>query len=314
MRIVFFGTPLFAASLLNYIVRNTHHHVVAVVSRPDAPSGRGRRLQPTPVKKVIQEFDPTIPVLQPYQVSSPEFVEQLKQFGADLFLVVAYGEIVRQNVLDIPPKGCFNIHASLLPEYRGAAPIQRALMDGCHRTGVTFMRMSRGMDSGDIVLQKTCPIGENENAQELTEKLFLLSTDMAKEALSSIEMGTAVFEPQQHAEATYAPKITPEDLVLNELNDIWVIHNRVRALSPDPGAYFWIQLRGETKRLKILRTHIDESLCDSVYRWKCTEKGSLSLSSTEGSLIFDLVQLEGKTAVSSQEFLRGAPLSSILFL
>lgn len=314
MRIVFFGTPPFAAGVLRHLLQSEQHKVVAVVSRPDAPSGRGRTLKPTIVKETAQRYGEAVPVLQPARASTPEVVAELKKYDADVFLVVAYGEILKKEILDIPTKGCFNIHASLLPEYRGAAPIQRALMDGCHRTGITFMRMSTGMDSGDIVLQRTCLISENENAQELKEKLLLIALEATDVALKQIEDGSVVFQQQQHAEATYAPKIAPEDLILNEIDDIWCIHNRVRALSPEPGAYFLIQLRDEKKRLKVLRTHIDESLCDSVYRWKSSPKGELMLSTAEGSLVFDQVQLEGKSLLSSKDFLRGSPLDTILFL
>lgn len=314
MRIIFFGTPNFAGRILDYILRETDHEIVAVVSRPDAPSGRGRVLQSTPVKKIALDFDPQIPILQPHKVSSPEVVTQLASYNADIFLVVAYGEILRKEVLAIPPKGCFNIHASLLPEYRGAAPIQRALMNGCKKTGITFMRMGEGMDSGDIVLQKACTVSENENAGELTEKLLKISLELVDAALYSIETNTAVFEQQQHDLATYAPKILPEDLVLNEVEDIWRIHDIVRGLSPIPGAYFWVLIRDEKKRLKILRTHIDETCSEKERRWKCTSDGFLSLSTAEGSLIFDEIQLEGKAAISSKDFLRGTPLDAIFFL
>jgi methionyl-tRNA formyltransferase len=314
VRIVFFGTPAFAAHILNHILRNSSHKVVAVVSRPDAPSGRGRHLQPTPVKKAVQEYNEEIPILQPLKASSPEVAAQLQTLSPDIFLVVAYGEILRKNILEIPSKGCFNIHASLLPEYRGAAPIQRALMNGCSKTGVTFMRMGEGMDSGDIVVQRSCAVSEKENAGELTEKLLKLSLELIDDALARIKNGTAPFTPQQHALATYAPKIQPEDLVLNDVDDIWQIHNRVRSLSPAPGAYFWIQLRGEKKRLKILRTHLDQTLCDAEHRWKCSSEGYLALCTAEGALVFDEVQLEGKAAISSKEFLRGTPLEEVLFL
>lgn len=314
MRIVFFGTPWFAAKVLEHVLRNTGHKVVAVVSKPDKPSGRGMHLQPTPVKKTIQEFDATIPVLQPRKASTPEVVEQLKAYSADIFLVVAYGEILSNDILQIPPKGCFNIHTSLLPEYRGAAPIQRALMDGCKRTGVTFMCIGEALDSADIVLQRACTVSQNETCKELTEELLKLSLEVTTEALTQIENGTATFTPQQHALATYAPKIQPEDLVLNGVEDIWRIHNRVRALSPSPGAYFWIQVRGEKKRMKVLRTHIDETLKDIAYQWKRTQEGFLALCTAHGALIFDEIQLEGKAVHSSKDFLRGTPLEVILFI
>lgn len=314
MRVVFFGTPQFASILLDYLIQKTKHEVVAVVSKPDAHKGRGQHVQPTPVKHVVERLERKIPVIQPVKASCPEMVEELKKYSAEIFLVVAYGEILKSEIINIPTKGCFNIHASLLPMYRGAAPIQRALMDGCHKTGVTFMKMGKGMDSGDIVMQKSCQVGENENMGDVSKKLLQLSIDIMVEALDLIEAGKATFSPQQHAEATYAPKIQPEDLILNPADDVWLIHNKVRALSPTPGAFFWIELRGEKKRLKVLRTHIDTSLCDTVYRWQKNSDESLMLSGADGSIIFDEVQLEGRAAMPSREFLRGYTLDEILFL
>lgn len=313
MRIIFFGTPDFAASVLSHFVQHTPHEVVAVVSKPDNPKGRGRHVIPTPVKVVAQTLLPKVPVLQPEKASAPEVVEQLRSFAPDVCVVVAYGEIIRQTLLDIAPMGFFNTHASLLPSYRGAAPIQRALMDGCEKTGVTIFRLNKGMDSGDIIWQQSCQVGPNMNEEELSKELLRLSCNGVVEFLAQLEAGTAVLVPQHHEEATLAPKIAPEDLVLDQSLDVYSLHDRIRALSLYHGAFFWVTYREKRLRFKVLRTHIDLSVTAPHRRWQETEDGGLALATPEGVLVFDQVQLEGRASMDSSSFLRGVPLKQLLF-
>ena len=238
MRIVFFGTPDFSASLLKHLVQATHHEIVAVVSKPDAPKGRGRILCPTPVKVAAQQSLPSALLLQPERASIPQTVGALQALAPDVFFVVAYGEILKESILEIPRLGCYNVHASLLPSYRGAAPIQRALMDGCEKTGSSIFRLTKGMDSGDIIWQKSCPVGPEMNAEELTARLLELAKEGSVESLRLLETGTAVFVPQHHEEATLAPRITPNDLVLDQSHNIAVLHDRIRSLSPSRAPSF----------------------------------------------------------------------------
>ena len=312
MRVVFFGTPDFAASILKHLISATRHEIIAVVSKPDAQKGRGRLLCPTPVKVVAQQDLPSALLLQPERASIPQIVDTLRALAPDVFLVVAYGEILKEPILEIPRLGCYNVHASLLPSYRGAAPIQRALMDGCEKTGISIFRLTKGMDSGDVIWQKGCSVDSEMNAEQLTARLLELAKGGCVESLDLLESGRASFTPQRHEEATLAPKITPEDLVLDPSQNITLLHDRIRALSPDPGAFFWITYRERRVRLKILRTHIDPAIGGPYRKWCVAEDGSLALSTPEGVLHFDQVQLEGRSAMTSQAFLRGISLEQIL--
>lgn len=314
MKIVFFGTPAFAASILEHIVENSHHEVVAVVSKPDARRGRGQHFFPTPVKEWVSSHLPGVPILQPPKASRPEVVEQLRAFQADIFLVIAYGEILSFDLLQIPPLGCYNIHASLLPAYRGAAPIQRALMDGCTSTGISIIKMSAKMDSGDIVWQGRCEVGSEVNAEELTALLLHVACSGIINTLDLLEKRTSVFCPQHSEEATLAPKIVSDDLVLDPTWDVMKLHDRVRALSPHPGAFFYVELREKKTRLKVLKTHVDVTACENIRRWRVSENGKLELASPTGTLVLDVVQTEGKSLMSSDDFLRGAPLHELYFL
>ncbi len=313
MRVVFLGTSEFSASILEHVVLHTHHEVVAVVSKPDAPQGRGQAVQPMPVKRMAQKLLPSLPIFQPKKASLPEFQDQIKVFAADVFLVVAYGEIIKPALLGVPPLGCYNIHASLLPSYRGAAPIQRALIDGCTRTGITIFRLSKGMDSGDIVWKMGCDVGPNMNAGELTEKLLELAKRGIAETLDLLETGRVEYIPQSHEEATYAPKIIAEDLVLDPSQEVFPLHDRIRAFSPHPGAFFWVRYREGRRRLKVYKSHVDVFVTDPYRRWIVLDDGSLGLCSPSGTLVLDQVQLEGRATMASSVFLRGVPLADLFF-
>ena len=314
MRLIFFGTPDFAASILEHLVTTTKHEIVVVVSKPDAEKGRGRQLVATPVKQAVSRLLPAVPVFQPAKASASESVAYLKSFQPDVCVVVAYGEILKQALLDVPKKGSFNIHASLLPAYRGAAPIQRALMDGCRKSGVTIFRLAKILDSGDIVWQESCAVGPNTTAGELTEELLEIAKRGIVETLDGIENASLKLQHQLHEEATVAPKIERQDLVLDPAKDILLIHDRIRALSPHPGAYFSVMYRDQNKRLKVLRSHIEATQSEPHTRWCKTSDGFLALATPTGTLVLDVVQFEGRSAMSSEIFLRGIPLSEFMFL
>jgi len=313
VRIVFFGTPEFAASILEDLVEQTEHEVVAVISKPNRQVGRGRKVCPTPVKSMAECCLPGVRVLQPEKASVPEVVEELSMLAPDLFLVVAYGEILKPALLQVPSLGAFNIHTSLLPAYRGAAPIQRALMDGCRTTGVTIFRLDPSMDTGDIVWTQSCDISEQENAGELTAKLLGLSKKGVSELLALLEHSTVTFDPQPSDGVCGAPKISREELCLDPFQDIQRIYNFIRALTPVPGPFFWVDVHGEAKRLKVYQAHLDFSMRSAVRKWVVTENGALALVGEHSALVLDLVQLEGRKKLLSDELLRGIPFSEMSF-
>ncbi len=313
MRIVFFGTSTFASSILEHISKEFSENIIAVVTKPDKPVGRGQKLQMSPVKKGAKNLLPHVPILQPERVSTKEAIDQLKRLSPDLFIVVAFGEILKKEVLALPAIGAFNIHASLLPAYRGAAPIQRVLMDGASHTGITIFRLNPKMDSGDVVWKKSCAIGEDETAGELTARLLETSKEGVVELLHQAIKNTLTFSQQPQKGMSLAPKLLPEDLMLDQSWELQKIHNHVRALSPKPGSYFLVAHHGEKKRLKIVQTHIDSTAPFQGKGWFKTEDGKLSLSDSKKALIIDTLQLEGRRAMSSEEFLRGVSLEDLRF-
>jgi len=311
MRVVFLGTSDFAASILEHLAKEFLDDIVAIITKPDKPVGRGQKLQPPPVKTIAEALFPKIPVLQPERVSSPQAVEALTSLSPDIFIVVAFGEILKPEVLAIPKVGAFNIHASLLPAYRGAAPIQRALMDGCSHTGITIFRLNPKMDSGDIVWQKECVIGENETFGGLSERLLEISKKGVVDLLHTANKLT--FSTQSTKGVTKAPKLLPEDLVLDQSWELQKIHNHIRALSPKPGAYFSVAHQGVKKRLKVVQAHIDRTLSGGALGWFITDDGALALGNSRGALIVDTLQLEGRKAMSSKDFLKGVSLEDLRF-
>lgn len=312
MKIVFFGTSSFSASLLEHLVLNVpQHRVVAVVSRPDSPKGRGQKCCMTPVHEVAERLVPNVLYLQPQKASSIEVIEHLKTLKADIFVVVAYGEIVTKALLDIPPKGCVNVHASLLPLLRGAAPIHRAIMQGFSHTGVTIMRMDEGMDTGDMILKKEVSIRENDCFDDVEKALLEAAKIGLVEALEAIEAGTVEYTQQNHAQATKASKVVERDLCLDVGQDVRTLHNMIRALSPKPGAYFQVRIRNKSFRLKVLKsTVISESRQEVTPSFK-TRNGELVFVNTSGELLIQEVQLEGKARMPSKEFVRGYPLPDV---
>ena len=204
MRVVFMGTPDIAATCLNRILEGGSN-VVGVYTQPDRPKGRGMKMVYSPVKEVALAHE--IPVFQPENFREEETVQTLRDLQPDVVAVVAYGRILPQKVLDIPPKGCINIHASLLPNYRGSAPYQWAVLDGCKETGVTAMYLCREMDAGDMIDTAVTPIGANETAGELLDRLAVLGADLLKDTLSRMEQGEVKGIPQDHEKATYAPML-----------------------------------------------------------------------------------------------------------
>ncbi len=308
MRIVFFGTSRFSAQVLETLA-SLDHEIVGIVTRPDKPQGRSLKLRPSPVKEFAQE-NLSVPFFQPEKASLDSFCEDLKELKPDLFLVVAYGEILRQNILSVPAKACVNIHTSLLPKYRGASPMQGCLMHGDEVSGVTFMEMALKMDAGDILKQEVVKVPLSMNVEQLEASLLGATRAALSDLLERFDFYYAKKRKQKEEEVTFVSKITSEDCVLNWERSVEENHNRVRALSPNPGVFIKLKVGAEVKRLKILESYPEVGSSDKegvVF----LEKNSMKISCRNGFLSLLRVQLEGKKAMSVGDFLRGIskPLS-----
>ncbi len=257
------GTPDFAAASLRHLLDWDGCDVVGVYCQPDRPCGRGQVCTPPPVKLLAMEH--RLPVFQPLNFKQQPDVDQLAALAPDLLLVAAYGLILPNSVLDIPRLGAINVHASLLPEYRGAAPIHRAIVDGRHVTGITIMRMEAGLDTGDILLQRSRAIGINDTAQSLHDELADMGGRLLVEALEKMNQGRLVRIPQDHAKATYASKLSKEEGHIDWNQPVLTVHNRIRGLYPWPGSWFdWDGMPGKTLRLTVHPGVIGEPLPEGV--------------------------------------------------
>jgi methionyl-tRNA formyltransferase len=302
LRVVFFGTSEFAVGILKTLLDNGVD-VVAVVTKEDKPKGRSGKPSPCPVGRWVTEG--TYDIHQPAKASSPEFAERLLGYQADLFIVVAYGEILRQRILDIPLKGCINVHASLLPKYRGAAPIQRAIMNGDAETGISIMYMTAKMDAGDVIAQKSVLIAEEATYQDLEEGLCLAGSEAIIEEVRAIKEGTVSRQPQDLSNVTFANKILPEDCHIDWSQSARDVHNQVRALYPKPAAWCEVYVRGSKKRMKILKTKIVEEQAGSVKEILSYNKHGIVVACGAQALDILELQLEGKKKLLVQEFVQG---------
>ena len=257
------GTPDFAAASLRHLLDWDGCDIVGVYCQPDRPCGRGQVCTPPPVKVLAMEH--RLPVFQPVNFKDRADVDALAALAPDLLLVAAYGLILPQSVLDIPRLGAINVHASLLPEYRGAAPIHRAIVDGRHVTGITIMQMEAGLDTGDILLQRSRAIGIDDTAQSLHDELAEMGGRLLTETLEKLGTGRLVRIPQDHAKATYASKLTKEEGRIDWNQPALTVHNRIRGLFPWPGSWFdWDGMPGKTVRLTVHPGVIGEPLPDGV--------------------------------------------------
>jgi methionyl-tRNA formyltransferase len=301
MRLVFLGTPAFAVPTLERLVE-AGHRVLAVVTQPDRPRGRGQHQSPTPVKEAAARLG--LPVRQPERVRLPETVEFLRALGADAMVVVGYGQIIPQTVIDLAPLGIVNVHASLLPKYRGAGPVQWAILNGETRTGVTTMRIDAGLDTGDMLLKTSTEIGPDENAIELGARLAVMGADLLVETLAGLAAGTIVPEKQDPSQATYARLLKKEDGMVDWSQPAPSIHNRVRGLQPWPGAS--TTFRGQP-------LHIWKSRLSSNPRppspGRVVSVKPLVIGCGSGALELLEVQLEGRKRISAADFANGRHLA-----
>jgi methionyl-tRNA formyltransferase len=308
-RLVFMGTPAFAVPSLQTLIAG-NDRVVGVITQPDQPSGRGMTLHAPPVKVLATSY--AIPVFQPARLRDPAVLVQLQNWQPDLIVVVAYGKMLPQTVLTFPPYGCINVHASLLPKYRGAAPIQWALAGGEKETGVTIMNISERMDAGDILLQKTLPIADEDTGGTLHDKLAVLGADALREALQLLKTGQLVARPQNESEATYAPLIHKDDGRIDWHQDTSTVERRIRAFNPWPSAYTTVHGR----LLKIFAAHrgfLPRPLPPPGTVAEVTPV-SVLVATGDGYLALSEVQLEGKRRLLIAEFLKGYHLTPGLIL
>ncbi len=306
LRVVFFGAPSFAAKTVSFLLSNGIN-IVGVVTKPDKPAGRGGHLKMPAVKEVILAEAPNLPLFQPEKASSADFVEVLRGLKADLFVVVAYGEILKQSVLDLPIKGCINVHASLLPFYRGAAPIQRAIECGEKETGVTIQHMVLKMDAGDVIKRISVSIPDDMRAQELEAVLNGVGNEALLEVIHLFEKGEITEEPQDETLVTFAKKVTPEEAEIDVNKTARELSCQIRAFYPNPGSWMMWNHKGEKRRLKVLRARVYEGEGPEKGKLERREK-KLLLGCREGSLELLEVKPEGKRGMSGEEFLRGTGL------
>jgi methionyl-tRNA formyltransferase len=299
IKVVFMGTPDFAVPTLEKL--QTLGQVVGVVTQPDRPAGRGNQLKPPPVKVAAEAAG--IPIYQPKSLRKEEHIAPLREWQPDLIVVAAFGQILRPLVLNLPRLGCVNVHASLLPRWRGAAPIQHALLAGDEKTGVTLMQMDEGLDTGAMLVKAETPITASDTAQTLHDRLAQLGAQLLADHWTELITGRLTPLPQEENLSTYAPMIQKEDGLLNWSEPAAVLDRRLRAMTPWPGAYtFW---NGEL--LKILSATPHKQTTAGL-PGRVVELGSgVAVTTGEGVLQLHQIQLAGKKATSPADFLRGRP-------
>ena len=299
MKIVFMGTPEFAVPTLKAL-HHSSHSIMAVITQADKPKGRGQKLSVSPVKQYALEFN--LPILQPKTVNEPEFIESLKKNRPDIVIVVAFGQILSENFLKIPIQFCVNLHSSLLPKYRGAAPIHRAILNGDNKSGVTTMIMDKGMDTGDILLMQETPINENDNAQTLHDTLSKLGGTLVLETIKRLEENTLLPVQQDHKQATYAAKLKKEEGLIRWELPATTLLNQVRGLTPWPGTYTLLN----KKRLRIIKVRVDKGTLDDIPGKvaRVTDLG-IEVGTGQGRLVIKELQPEGKKSMSAKSFLAG---------
>ena len=299
MKVVFMGTPDFAVGALEAIIK-AGHEVTAVVTQPDKPKGRSGQMQFPPVKECAVKYN--IPVFQPVKVKEPDAMEELRKFKADIFVVAAFGQILTKEILDMPRYGCVNIHASLLPKYRGAAPIQQAILDGEAETGVTIQQMNEGIDTGDILSTVIVPIDKKETAETLFVKLEEAGAQLIVDTLVKIEKGEIVPVPQDDSKASYVKMMKKTLGKIDWNKEAVVIERLVRGLNPWPSAYTFF----EGKSLKLWDCDVLEEECTetpgTIVR---VNKDSIDVATGKGALRILELQLEGKKRMDTKSFLLG---------
>ena len=301
-RVIFMGTPEFACPTLQKLI-DRGEQVVAVVTQPDRPKGRGQRLMPPPVKELATRH--AIPVFQPVKVRDPDVIEALRKLAPDVIVVVAFGQILPKALLEIPPLGCINVHASLLPRYRGAAPLNWCIINGETETGVTTMLMDVGLDTGPMLLKRSTAVDENENIVSLHDRMSAMGAELLSETLDRLVAGTIIPQEQDDAQSCYAPLLKKEDGRIDWYRDAGDIHNQVRGLAAWPVAYTFV----DDVVLKVYRTRTADGsgLPGTVL---CADKHGIEVACLKGSLIIEELQLAGKKRLEAASFLAGYTITA----
>ncbi len=304
MKILFMGTPDFAVFSLKALIE-AEHEIVGVVTQPDKPRGRGYALTPPPVKVVAAERG--IPVYQPATLRDEAFASLLEELSPDVCVVVAFGKILPENVLKFPKYGCINVHGSLLPEYRGAAPMQRAIIDGKAKTGITTMYMDVGLDTGDMLLREELPIEEDDNFETIHDKLGALGAELIVKTIAAAQDGTLTRIPQNEEGATYAQKITKDDCLIDFSRDARTVHNQIRGLSPIPLA---LTHTPDGKLLKITSAKLVEETAEHEAVGEVLAlDGGITVACGRGSITLLGVLPEGKSRMPAADFIRGRKIA-----
>lgn len=308
MRVIFMGTPDFAVPSLEALL--TKHEVVLVVTQPDKPKGRGKKMVPTPVKACALEHG--IPVLQPEKVKEPEFVEQLRSYEPDLIAVTAFGQILSEPILEMPKYGCINVHGSLLPKYRGAAPMQWSIIDGEKVTGITTMYMAKGLDSGDMLLKAEVEITDEDTFATIHDKMAVTGANLLLDTLDQLEAGTLERIPQDHDAATYAPMITKETGHIDWSKNRQDIINLIRGLNPVPAAYTIY----EEEVLKIFGAALSDVQTDDAANGEIVAvvKKGFVVKCGDGCLLITEVQARGGKRMMTDAYLRGHAMKEGILL
>ncbi len=299
------GTPDFALFSLKALCENGYD-VVGVVTQPDKPKGRGYVLTPPPVK--VYALEQGIPVYQPNSLRTEEFASLLKEIDPELIAVVAYGKILPKNVLDYPKYGCVNVHGSLLPKYRGASPMQSAIINGDKVTGITTMFMAEGLDTGDMLLKAECEIAENDNFEDIHDRLGLLGAELLCKTADGLEAGNITPTPQDHSLATHTAKILKEDCKIDFSKDCDTVHDLVRGLSPIPLSFTHTP---DGKLLKVVKSEICERESENEEYGKVLslDNGRIRVACASGSVNILTVLPEGKGRMSAADFIRGRKIN-----
>ena len=297
MRVVFIGTGEIGVPVLRWLLDSGEQELVGIVTQPDKPVGREQRIQAPPIKAALGERD--LPVLQPERIKREEAIAAIRKLEPDVIVVMAYGQILPRGVLEIPKIACLNLHASLLPKHRGAAPIQAAILAGDSETGITVMYMDEGLDTGDILLERSIPIAADETGGSLHDRLAEIAPRALEQALHLLGVGNAPRIPQNAGEATYAPKLEREHGLIDWKEPAEVIERKIRAFDPWPGSYTLVRDdTGRERKLKIYRASLESSAGGAE---------GIRIPAAGGTLLLLDVQLEGKKRMSAAEFVRGRP-------
>jgi len=305
MKILFMGTPDFAVFTLKALVERGEN-VIGVVTQTDKPRGRGYELLPTPVKVYAQEHD--IPVYQPKTLRDEAFASLLAEIDPELIVVVAFGKILPVNVLEYPKYGCINVHGSLLPAYRGAAPMQRTIMDGCAETGVTTMYMAEGLDTGDMLLKASLPIEESDNFETIHDKLGALGAKTMLDTLDALRQGTLVPEVQDDSLANYAEKIQKSDLLIDFSLDARALHNHIRGTSPIPLSFTHLP-NGSLLKVYAARVYDEDKVHGVAPGTVVGLDGEILVACGKGTLALTSVIPEGKKRMGAADYIRGRKLN-----